>query len=74
MNARTLLASVLCSSLAAQAPSPWAMLAVPGGVASSSIGNLGKIITYPTGGVLNVWSAMTRHWSHLTGLATLLSR
>lgn len=60
---RFLAAAVLAAAVAAQAPSPWASLAVPSGVVAAQCQSLGKLATYRDGGTLHAWSAVTRAWS-----------
>jgi hypothetical protein len=47
----------------AQAPSPWATLAVPTGVQPTQATSLGKLVAYSDGGTLYAWSAVTRAWA-----------
>lgn len=56
-------AVVFALAAAAQAPSPWAALAVPGGVVAAQCQSLGKLAAYRDGGTLHAWSAVTRTWS-----------
>lgn len=60
---RFLAAAALAAAVAAQAPSPWATLAVPSGVVAAQCQSLGKLVTYRDGGTLHAWSAVTRAWS-----------
>ena len=52
----------LSIALAAQAPSPWRDLAVPGGVPQFTVATLGKLVLYRNGNVLRVFSAVTNEW------------
>ena len=53
---------VAAAPLPAQAPSPWATLAVPGGVVPSQLTSIGKLVAYHDGATLHAFSAVTRAW------------
>lgn len=57
--------ALLTASLCAQAPSPWADLAVPNGVVQSGVFNLGKMTHYLANGRVYVFSAFTRRWTSM---------
>lgn len=62
------LAALAALPARAQAPSPWAALAVPGGVVASQCQSLGKLVCCRDGDTLHAWSAITRTWSsHAVG-------
>jgi hypothetical protein len=67
-------AGVLLGAVAtAQAPSPWAELHVPGGVAATALSSQGKVVAFRDAGVLHAWSAVTRTFTTapITGSASL---
>ena len=57
----------------AQSPAPWSSLPVPSGVVAAQAVSQGKLVTYRDGGVLHVWSAVTRQWTStpMSSTATL---
>lgn len=56
------LLALLGSALAAQAPSPWTVLDVPGGVQPNAIQQIGKIITYTEPNQVTAYSGFAHAW------------
>ena len=66
MLARSLVPLLCAGALAAQAPSAWSTLTVPGGVDPTKITTSDKLILYRDAGYLRVFSAVTGQWHAFT--------
>ncbi len=58
-------AALAAAALGAQSGNGFAVLDVPGGTTITGAASLGKLVTYRDGGILHVFSAVSRRWSPL---------